>query len=142
MAENIQVRKDFKVGEKAAMTKEITTNDITSMAEITGDYNPIHIDEEFARKSRFQGRIAHGVLSAGLISAVLGMHLPGPGAIFLGQTLKYLNPVRVGDTLTAQVEVSNWRPDKKIITLETTCLNQDGDTVLEGEAVLLIEPID
>ena len=142
MTGNFQVREDFKVGEKASMTKEITTRDITSMAEITGDFNPIHVDEEFARKSRFQGRIAHGVLSAGLISAVLGMHLPGPGAIFLRQTLKYLNPVRVGDTLTAQVEVSKWRPDKKIITLETLCLNQDGDIVLEGEAVLLIEPID
>ena len=142
MAGNFQIREDFKVGEKASMTKEITASDITSMAEITGDFNPIHIDEEFASKSRFQGRIAHGVLSAGLISAVLGMHLPGPGAIFLRQTLKYLNPVRVGDTLTAQVEVSKWRPDRKIITLETLCLNQDGDTVLEGEAVLLIEPID
>ncbi|UCF29242.1 MAG: MaoC family dehydratase [Chloroflexota bacterium] len=142
MTGNYQVRVDFNVGEKAEMTKEITENDITSMAEITGDFNPIHIDEDFAKKTRFKGCIAHGVLSNGLISAVLGMHLPGPGAIYLGQTLKYLNPVRAGDTLRAEVEVSKWRPDKKIIHLETRCLNQHNDIIVEGEAVMLIETIE
>lgn len=142
MTGNYQVRVDFNVGEKAEMTKEITENDITSMAEITGDFNPIHIDEDFANKTRFKGCIAHGVLSNGLISAVLGMHLPGPGAIYLGQTLKYLNPVKAGDTLRAEVEVSKWRPDKKIIHLETRCLNQHNDIIVEGEAVMLIETIE
>lgn len=142
MTGNYQVRVDFNVGEKAEMTKEITENDITSMAEITGDFNPIHIDEDFAKKTRFKGCIAHGVLSNGLISAVLGMHLPGPGGIYLGQTLKYLNPVKAGDTLRAEVEVSKWRPDKKIIHLETRCLNQHNDIIVEGEAVMLIETIE
>jgi 3-hydroxybutyryl-CoA dehydratase len=142
MTGNYRVRVDFNVGEKAEMTKVVTENDITSMAEITGDFNPIHIDEDFANKTRFKGCIAHGVLSNGLISAVLGMHLPGPGAIYLSQTLKYLNPVKVGDTLRAEVEVSNWRPDKKIIHLETRCFNQHHDTIVEGEAVLLIETIE
>ncbi len=142
MAGKYQIRTDFKVGERAEMTKEVTESDITSMAEITGDFNPIHIDEDFANKTRFKGCIAHGVLSAGLISAVLGMHLPGPGAIYLGQTLKYLNPVRAGDTLRAEVEVSKWRPDKKIIHLETRCSNQHNDIIVEGEAVLLIETIE
>jgi 3-hydroxybutyryl-CoA dehydratase len=142
MTGNYQVRVDFNVGEKAEMTKEVTENDITSMAEITGDFNPIHIDEDFAKKTRFKGCIAHGVLSNGLISAVLGMHLPGPGAIYLGQTLKYLNPVKAGDTLRAEVEVSKWRPDKKIIHLETRCLNQHNDIIVEGEAVMLIETIE
>ncbi|UCD42936.1 MAG: MaoC family dehydratase [Chloroflexota bacterium] len=142
MTGNYQVRVDFNVGEKAEMTKEVTENDITSMAEITGDFNPIHIDEDFANKTRFKGCIAHGVLSNGLISAVLGMHLPGPGAIYLGQTLKYLNPVKAGDTLRAEVEVSKWRPDKKIIHLETRCLNQHNDIIVEGEAVMLIETIE
>jgi 3-hydroxybutyryl-CoA dehydratase len=142
MTGNYQVRVDFNVGEKAEMTKEVTENDIISMAEITGDFNPIHIDEDFANKTRFKGCIAHGVLSSGLISAVLGMHLPGPGAIYLGQTLNYLNPVRAGDTLRAEVEVSKWRPDKKIIHLETRCSNQHNDIIVEGEAVLLIETIE
>lgn len=142
MTGNYQVRVDFNVGEKAEMTKEVTENDITSMAEITGDFNPIHIDEDFAKKTRFKGCIAHGVLSNGLISAVLGMHLPGPSAIYLGQTLKYLNPVKAGDTLRAEVEVSKWRPDKKIIHLETRCLNQHNDIIVEGEAVMLIETIE
>ena len=142
MTGNYQVRVDFNVGEKAEMTKEVTKNDITSMAEITGDFNPIHIDEDFANKTRFKGCIAHGVLSNGLISAVLGMHLPGPGGIYLGQTLKYLNPVKAGDTLRAEVEVSKWRPDKKIIHLETRCLNQHNDIIVEGEAVMLIETIE
>jgi 3-hydroxybutyryl-CoA dehydratase len=141
MSEKYEIRKDFKVGEKAEISKEIMENDINSMAELTGDFNPIHIDEDFAKKTRFKGRIAHGVLSAGLISAVLGMHLPGPGAIYLGQTLKFLNPVRVGDTLKAEAVVTKWRPEKNILYLDTICSNQNGDTIAEGEAVLLIEEI-
>ena len=142
MARKYEIRTDFKVGEKAELTKEITEDDIRSMAELTGDFNPIHIDEDFARKTRFNGRIAHGVLSAGLISAVLGMHLPGPGAIYLGQTLKFLNPVRVGDTLKAEAVVTRWRPEKNILHLDTVCSNQNGDTIVEGEAVLLIEEME
>ena len=142
MTEKYEIRKDFKVGEKADVTKEITEKDINLMAELTGDFNPIHIDEDFAKKTRFNGRIAHGVMSAGLISAVLGMHLPGPGAIYLGQTLKFLNPVRVGDTVKAEAVVTKWRPEKKILHLDTLCSNQDGEPIVEGEAVLLIEEIE
>lgn len=142
MARKYEIRTDFKVGEKAELTKEITEDDIRSMAELTGDFNPIHIDEDFARKTRFNGRIAHGVLSAGLISAVLGINLPGPGAIYLGQTLKFLNPVRVGDTLKVEAVVTRWRPEKNILYLDTVCSNQNGDTIVEGEAVLLIEEME
>lgn len=142
MTKEYEIRKDFKVGEKAEISKKITENDINTTADLTGDFNPIHIDEDFAKKTRFKGRIAHGVLSAGLISAVLGMHLPGPGAIYLGQTLKFLNPVRVGDTLKAEAVVTKWRAEKKILHLETKCSNQNGDPIVEGEAVLLIEELE
>ena len=130
-------RQDFTVGEKASMSRLISQDDILRMAEITGDFNPVHIDEEYAAQSRFKGRIAHGVFSSGLISAVLGMHLPGPGAIYLKQSLQFLHPVRPGDTLTAEVEVTAWRAEKRIITLKTRAFNQHGTDVADGEAVLL-----
>ena len=138
---NYKVQTDFEVGERAQMCKTVTEDDVAGMAEVTGDYNPLHVDEAFARKTRFKGRIAHGVLSAGLISAVLGMHLPGPGAIYLSQTLNFLHPVRVGDTLTAEVVVTKWRADKHIVYLDTRCFNQDGRDVVKGEAVLLVEAL-
>lgn len=134
-------RDDFGVGEKAQLSRSITDEDIQHMADITGDFNPVHMDDEFAGRTRFKGRIAHGLFSAGLISAVLGTKLPGPGSVYLKQELNFLYPVRAGDTLTAEVEVTAWRPDKRIITLKTRCQNQDGRDVVDGEAVLLVEKL-
>ncbi|MFC2018148.1 MaoC family dehydratase, partial [Chloroflexota bacterium] len=100
----------------------------------TGDLNPAHIDQVWAEKTMFKGRIAHGMLSAGLISAVLGMYLPGPGAIYLSQELKFLAPVRIGDTITARAEVIEIIEDKNRVSLKTTCCNQDGTVVVDGLA--------
>jgi 3-hydroxybutyryl-CoA dehydratase len=136
-----QVREQFTVGETAQVRKTVTEADVKALAEVTGDYNPLHTDDDFAARTRFQGRIVHGVLAAGLISAALGMKLPGPGAIYLSQTLNFVHPVRVGDTLTAEVEVTRWRPEKRIVNLKTRCFNQEGRDVLEGEAVLLMETL-
>lgn len=132
---------DFTPGQKATWTKTITEADVDAFAGITGDFNPLHVDREYAARSRFGERIAHGILTAGLVSAVLGMRLPGPGGIFLSQTLKFLRPVRFGDTITAEAEVLTWRAEARILTLRTTCTNQQGETVLEGEAALLVEPV-
>lgn len=131
-------RSDFQIGEKASLSRVISEDDILRMAAITGDYNPVHIDEAYASLTRFKGRIAHGVFSSGLISAVLGMHLPGPGAIYLKQSLDFLYPVRAGDCLTAEVEVIAWRAEKRIITLKTRSQNQHGRGIADGEAVLLV----
>ncbi len=139
---NYPSRDDFTIGEKAQLSRTITEADIAAMAEVTGDYNPVHMDEAFAAKTRFKGRIAHGVFSAGLISAVLGTKLPGPGAVYLKQTLNFLHPVRAGDRVTAEAEVSAWRADKRIVTLKTRVFNQDEKDVVEGEAVLLVDKME
>lgn len=141
MSDKYRVRTEFMIGEHANIRKKVTEYDITSFAKITGDYNPVHVDSEFASKTRFKGKIAHGMLSASLISAVLGTKLPGPGCIYLSQSLKFIRPVRVGDMLTAEVEVTNWDSTKKIIHLNTYCFNQAGNEVLAGEAALLVEPL-
>ena len=138
---NYPSRDDFAIGEKAQLSRTITDADIAAMAEISGDYNPVHMDDAFAAKTRFKGRIAHGLFSAGLISAVLGTKLPGPGAVYLKQTHNFLYPVRAGDPLTAEAEVTAWRADKRIITLKTRAFNQDGVDVVAGEAVLLVDKI-
>ena len=132
-------RQHFEIGERASLTRTISVNDILQMAAITGDFNPVHIDEQYASHSRFHGQIAHGVFSAGLVSAVLGMQLPGPGAIYLKQSLDFLYPVRPADTITAEVVVSAWRPEKRIISLITRVTNQDGKDVAKGESVLLVD---
>lgn len=134
--------KDFQIGEKARVTKTISEADVYAFAGITGDFNPLHVDAEFARRSRFGERIAHGILTAGLISTVLGMKLPGPGGIFLSQTLKFVRPVRLGDTITATAEVTSWNPAKRILELRTACANQRDEVVVEGESVLLVEEMD
>ena len=128
------------VGDRASFTKTITESDIILFAGITGDMNPVHIDATFAEKSLFKQRIAHGMLSAGLISTVLGTRIPGPGAIYLSQHLEFRKPVFIGDTITATVEVTALEvdnPKKQRVTLATTCTNQDGATVLTGEATLI-----
>ncbi len=127
----------MKAGQTASLTREVTAADVETFARLTGDDNPVHLDESYAAGTRFGRRIAHGILAAGLISAVLGSKLPGPGAIYLHQSLDFKLPVFLGDTITAEVEVVEVRPDKPIVTLDTRCLNQDGKVVLSGRAVLL-----
>jgi 3-hydroxybutyryl-CoA dehydratase len=128
----------IRVGDSACLSKIISELDVLKFAEASGDSNPVHIDQEFASCTRFGRRVAHGVLVAGLISAVLGMQLPGPGCIYLSQTLQFRMPVYLGDTITAIVEVIKVRDDKPIITLRTVCANQDEQVVIEGEAVMLV----
>ncbi|MGD8488886.1 MAG: MaoC family dehydratase [Anaerolineae bacterium] len=129
----------FRIGQRATFTKTVTESDVTTFAGLIGDFNPIHVDAEYARKSRFGRRVAHGMLTGGLISAVLGNKLPGPGAIYLSQQIEFLAPVFIGDTITARVEVSAWRPEKRIITLKTDAYNQAEEQVVTGKAVLLVE---
>jgi 3-hydroxybutyryl-CoA dehydratase len=137
-----EVRTEFASGEQASISKTVNEEDIELFAKVTGDYNPVHINDDFAAKTRFKGRIAHGLISAGLIGAVLGTKLPGPGSIYLGQSLKFLAPVRIGDEVTAEATVTDWNPTKRIMRLTTRCFNQNGVDVLTGEAVLLVEPVE
>lgn len=124
-------------GQKATLTKTFTEADILAFAEASGDHNPVHLDEAYAQTTRFGKRIAHGMLVAGLISAVLGTQLPGPGTIYLGQELSFKAPVFIGDTITAAIEVATVRDSKPIATLTTTCTNQNGEVVIEGKAVVI-----
>ncbi len=128
---------DFKVGMKEEITKTITNEDIQKFAEVSLDFNPIHLDEEAGKNSIFGQRIAHGMISAGLISAVLGTKLPGDGAIYMGQELKFLAPVFVGETVTAICEIEELVPEKNRLTLKTIVVNQDGKEVVTGKATLL-----
>lgn len=127
----------MNVGDSASMEKTITESDINLYAELTGDFNTAHIDEEAASGGIFGGRVAHGMLSAGLISAVIGTRLPGDGAIYLSQNLNFLKPVRVGDTVTAICKVTEiLNSEKGIYKLETKCVKQNGECVIDGEAVI------
>lgn len=128
----------IRVGDSGSLSKVVTELDVLNFAEASGDRNPVHLDKVFASRTRFGRRIAHGILVAGLISAVLGMRLPGPGCIYISQTLQFRAPVYFGDTITATVEVIKVRDDKPIITLRTVCVNQDSQIVIEGEAVMLL----
>lgn len=128
----------LSIGQSATFSKTISQADIEAFAALSGDRNPLHLDEGFAARHRFGRPIAQGTLVAGVISAALGTVLPGPGAIYLSQTLKFLKPVYPGDTVTATVEVTGYREAKGIVTLRTVCSNQSGDVVLDGEAVLLV----
>lgn len=127
----------LKIGDHASRTKTITDADIRAFAQASGDTNPIHLDETFAATTRFGRRIAHGMLTASLISAVLGNDLPGTGTIYLSQSMSFKAPVFLDDTITARVEVIAYREDKRIATFKTTCTNQDGVVVLEGEAMAI-----
>jgi 3-hydroxybutyryl-CoA dehydratase len=128
---------EIKVGDTAEFTKTITEADVVLFAGITGDFNPAHVNQVWAEGTRFQGRIAHGMLSAGIVSAVLGMYLPGPGTIYLSQELRFLAPVHIGDTITARVEVQELVKEKNRVRLRTTCQNQDDTIVVEGTAIVL-----
>lgn len=124
------------IGDSATFTKTVSESDVYQFAGITGDFNPAHINEEYAKDTVFKTRIAHGMLSAGFISTVLGTRLPGPGTIYLRQELKFLAPVRIGDTITAKVEITGLVLEKNRVTLRTTCTNQEGVLVVDGEALM------
>jgi len=135
MSEGFSVN-DMEVGQSASMSKTVTEADIILFAGITGDFNPAHIDEEYAKNSMFKGRIAHGMLSAGFISATLAMKLPGPGSIYLGQSMKFKAPVRINDTVKTTVTITDINVEKKIVKLETIC--SVGDTqVVVGECTMM-----
>jgi 3-hydroxybutyryl-CoA dehydratase len=125
---------EIKIGDFAQTSKTITEADIELFARATGDFNPIHLDQVYAEKSPFKGRIAHGLLSVGLLSAILGNILPGHGTIYLSQEVKFLAPVKIGDTITARVEVIELIPEKNRLKFRTTCMNQDGKLVVDGVA--------
>jgi 3-hydroxybutyryl-CoA dehydratase len=129
----------FKVGDSSSYSQTITEANIAHFVGAVGDTNPLHLDGEYAKKTRFGQRIAQGILVAGLISTAIGTKLPGIGAVYLGQSLKFLKPAYIGDTITATVRVKAIRQDKPILTLETVCTNQQGEKVIDGEATVLYE---
>ena len=128
----------IEVGQKAEYSRTVTEHDIIRFAEITGDNNPVHTDESYAKNSIFKGRIAHGFLSASFISTVLASKLPGPGTIYLKQDLDFKRPVRIGDEITAQVEVVAKEDKSKKITLRTICFNQKNTVVVDGQALVAL----
>jgi 3-hydroxybutyryl-CoA dehydratase len=129
----------LNVGDSAELSRTFTDDDVRAFAELTGDRNPVHLDDEYAAGTRFGRRIAHGMLGASLISSVLAGKLPGRGSVYLSQTLRFTAPVFPGDTVTARVTVRAVREDKPVVTLETVCTNQRGERVVEGEAVVLAQ---
>ena len=128
---------EIKIGDDASLSRTVTEAHIVKYAGVTGDFNPVHLDAEYAAKSMFGERIAHGMLVAGLISAVLGTQLPGPNSIYLSQDLKFKAPVKIGDTVTVVVTVTEKREDKPIMKLQTTVTNQRGEVVVDGTAVAM-----
>lgn len=128
----------FNYGDYYQFSRTITETDLVLYSGLSGDFNPIHMDQEYAKKTRFGQRIAHGLLTASMLSRLLGMHLPGPGAIYVSQTLRFLRPVFIGDTITACAKVVEYNEKKRRLKLKTECLKQDGTTVLTGEAVMLV----
>lgn len=128
---------DLEVGMSAVYTKTVTDADLVLFAGVSGDINPMHVDQEYAKTTMFEGRIAHGMLTASFISAVLGTKLPGPGCIYLNQTLKFKAPVRPGDTVKAKVTIKAIDPERARVTVDTVC-TVAGKPVIEGEAVLMV----
>lgn len=127
---------DLNLGQSANLSRVVSAADIDAFAAVTGDDNPVHLDETYAAATRFGGRIAHGMLSAGYISAILGAHMPGPGAIYLSQTLRFRRPVRIGDTVVASATITEIDTARARVTLKTVC-TVEGDVVVDGEAVVL-----
>ncbi len=128
----------WKTGDSASFTRKFTEENVIAFANITGDKNPIHLDDEYASTTRFKKRLVHGILVSGLVSAVLGMHMPGPGSIYIKQTLNFKAPVFINDEITATATITNLRLDKPIATIQTICTNQENTIVIEGEAILLL----
>jgi len=132
----------IKTGDRAEFEKKVEAEDVAAFARVTGDANPLHLDEAYAAKTRFGQCIAHGMLSAGYISAALGTKLaPHCCVVYLSQSLRFLRPVKIGDTVRVVVEVKGADPQKRIVTVETDCYNQDGEPVVKGEAVVLLDPV-
>jgi 3-hydroxybutyryl-CoA dehydratase len=129
----------FRVGQRASLRRAFGAEDVRRFAELSGDFNELHVDEAAARRSRFGGRVVHGMLTASLISRLLGMELPGRGTIYLQQTLRFTAPVRIGDELEAAVEVTAIDTEKRRMTLSTTVRRVDGPTVVTGEALVMVE---
>ena len=127
---------ELELGQSAQFAKTVSESDIYLYAGITGDMNPAHLNQEYAQGTHFQTRIAHGMLSAGFISAVLGCQLPGPGTVYISQELKFPAPVRIGDTITARVRITHLDHQRHRVTLDTGCWNQDGVQVLAGTALV------
>jgi len=132
---------ELAIGRSATVSETITDRHIAAFAELSGDRNPLHVDDAWAARTRFGGRIAHGALTAGLVSRVLGMELPGTGAVYLGQTYRFTAPVRPGDTVEARAEVIELDRARRRVRLRTTCRNQRGEQVLEGEALMMIDEV-
>ncbi len=129
---------DLSLGMSETVNKTVSADDIDAFAQVTGDHNPVHLDQAYAETTFFKGRIAHGMLTASFISAVLGTRLPGPGCIYLSQLLKFRAPVKIGDAVTARVTVANVDQEKRRIRLETVC--SVGETVvIDGEAILMVQ---
>jgi 3-hydroxybutyryl-CoA dehydratase len=133
------VQPGFQVGQRASFSKTLTEADISAYAGLVADFNPQHVDAEYARRSKFGQRTVHEMLVAALVSSVLSGKLPGQTAVTLSQQFEFLAPVFIGDTITAAVEVTAWQPEKRLITLKTECLNQDGRQVLTGQAVMMVQ---
>ena len=128
---------EMKVGDSASFTKTVSEHDVYTYAGVSGDFNPAHVNEVEAQKGMFGKRIAHGMLSAGFISTVLGTQLPGPGTIYMGQELRFTKPVFFGDTITATVTVAELIPEKNRAILDTVCTNQNGDVVIKSKATVM-----
>ncbi|WP_297523346.1 MaoC family dehydratase [uncultured Clostridium sp.] len=128
---------EINIGDEASYSRTITETDVVLFGGVSGDLNPAHFNEEYCKDTMFKSRIAHGMLSAGYISTVLGMYLPGPGTIYLSQEVKFTAPVRFGDTITAIAKVIEKIEDKNRIVLETICMNQDGKVVVKGKAIVM-----
>jgi 3-hydroxybutyryl-CoA dehydratase len=132
----------LEVGHTVKFTKTVSEEDVVLFAKVTGDNQPLHLDDAFAAKTRFKKRIAHGMLSAGFISAALGTKLtPDAVVVYLSQQLRFRLPVAIGDTITAVVEVTAIDPEKNVVTLRTDCVNQAGEAVVKGEATVLLDPL-
>lgn len=125
------------IGTRASLTRTLTDEDLLLFAKVSGDTNPVHLDEAFAATTQFGGRIAHGMWTASLISCALATKLPGPGGIYLGQELKFLRPVKVGDTVTAELEILEINEHRKRATVSTNVINQNGKTVVKGKAEIM-----
>lgn len=128
---------EIQIGESASLTRTISEADIQLFAALSGDVNPAHLDHEYAKASMFGGVIAHGIFSGALVSTVLGVHLPGPGTIYMGQTLRFTRPVKPGDRLTVTVTAREKFDDKKRVIFDCVCVNQDGKGVVKGEAEVI-----
>lgn len=128
----------FTKGQSASFSRTITETDFVMFAGISGDYNPVHVDQEYAKDTRFGKRISHGLLTASLLSRLLGMHLPGVGSIYKSQTMQFKAPVFIGDTITATATVEEFNEERGKVTLLTECTNQHGEVVLTGTAVMLV----